>query len=103
MVTLLTGGGLQSAVVEAVDVTFFDNSGACQGAGFTFNGLAERTCAVVSNEGSVQIRDLDSKRRVWGTEMGDARLRSSPERDQLFGASLAAVLPALPGSSAAPS
>ncbi|CAK9196439.1 unnamed protein product [Sphagnum troendelagicum] len=28
MATLLTGGGLQSAVAEAVDITFFYNSGA---------------------------------------------------------------------------
>ncbi len=72
MATLLTGD-LQSAVVEAVDVTFFDNSGACQGAGFTFNGLAERTCAVVTNEGSVQIRNLDSKKTGLGYRNGGCK------------------------------
>ncbi|CAM6040737.1 unnamed protein product [Sphagnum compactum] len=58
MATLLTGGGLQSAVVEAVDVTFFDDSGACQGEGYTFPGLAVRTCAEVTSEGSVEISGL---------------------------------------------
>jgi hypothetical protein len=70
MATLLTGGGLQSAVVEAVDVTFFDNSGACDGAGYTFNGLAERTCAEVSNEGSVEIRGLSSAQTALGYRNG---------------------------------
>ncbi len=73
MATLLTGGGLQSAVVEAVDVTFFDNSGACDGAGYTFNGLAERTCAEVSNEGSVEIRDLSSAQTGLGYRNGGCR------------------------------
>jgi hypothetical protein len=70
MATLLTVGGLQSAVVEAVDVTFFDNSGACDGAGYTFNGLAERTCAEVTNEGSVEIRDLSSAQTGLGYRNG---------------------------------
>ncbi len=60
MATLLTGGGLQSAVVEAVDVTFFDNSGACEGEGYTFRNLPELTCAEVTNEGSVEISGLSS-------------------------------------------
>jgi hypothetical protein len=60
MATLLTGCGLQSAVVEAVDVTFFDNSGACAGEGYTFPGLPPNTCAVVTNEGSVEISGLSS-------------------------------------------
>ncbi|KAH8947394.1 hypothetical protein BDL97_11G038400 [Sphagnum fallax] len=60
MATLLTGGGLQSAVVEAVDVTFFDNSGACEGVGYTFPGLPVRTCAEVGNAGSVEISGLSS-------------------------------------------
>lgn len=60
MATLLTGGGLQSAVVEAVDITFFDNSGACTGEGYTFSDIAGQTCAEVSNEGSVLIRGLSS-------------------------------------------
>ncbi len=70
MATLLTGGGLQSAVVEAVDVTFFDNSRACQGAGLTFPNLPERTSAVVTNEGSVQIRNLDIKKTGLGYRNG---------------------------------
>jgi hypothetical protein len=70
MATLLTGGGLQSAVVEAVDVTFFDNSGACQGAGYTFPGLAVRTCAQVTNEGSVEIRDLSGAETCLGYRGG---------------------------------
>jgi hypothetical protein len=60
MATLLTGGGLQSAVVEAVDITFFDNSGACTGEGYTFSDIAGQTCAEVTNEGSVLIRGLSS-------------------------------------------
>jgi hypothetical protein len=60
MATLLTGGGLQSAVVEAVDITFFDNSGACTGSGYTFSDLPPLDCAVVTNEGSVEISGLSS-------------------------------------------
>jgi hypothetical protein len=70
MATLLTGGGLQSAVVEAVDVTFFDDSGACEGAGYTFPGLAVLTCADVTNEGSVQISGLSSAQTGLGYRNG---------------------------------
>jgi hypothetical protein len=59
MATLLTGGGLQSAVVEAVDVTFFDDSFACEGTGYFFPGLPLRTCAYVPYEGSVLISGLN--------------------------------------------
>ncbi|CAM6013700.1 unnamed protein product [Sphagnum balticum] len=70
MATLLTGGGLQSAVVEAVDVTFFDNSGACEGEGFTFPGLPVLTCAEVTNEGSVEISGLSSAQTGLGYRNG---------------------------------
>jgi hypothetical protein len=61
MATLLTGGGLQSAVVEAVTVTFFVNSGYCEGAGYTFYNLPARTCAWVKPyAGSVEISGLSS-------------------------------------------
>ncbi|CAM6066520.1 unnamed protein product [Sphagnum tenellum] len=63
MATLLTGGGLQSAVAEAVDITFFYNSGACEGVGYTFPGLPVRTCAEFENAGSVEIRDLSISER----------------------------------------
>jgi hypothetical protein len=60
MATLLTGGGLQSAVVEAVDVTFFVN-GNCQGLAKTIFGLPVSTCgAVAPYAGSVQISGLSS-------------------------------------------
>ncbi|CAK9196443.1 unnamed protein product [Sphagnum troendelagicum] len=58
MATLLTGGGLQSAVVEAVDVVFFVNPGCQQGPGYLFSGLPPRTCAAVTNAGSVGIVGL---------------------------------------------
>ncbi len=62
MATLLTLGGLQSApVVEAVDITFYNNSGACTGEGHTVSNLPARTCAVVtSSEGPVPISGLAS-------------------------------------------
>ncbi|CAK9220448.1 unnamed protein product [Sphagnum troendelagicum] len=61
MATLLTGGGLQSAVVEAVDITFFVNPSACQGEGYFFPGLPARTCAAVTpNAGSIEISGLSS-------------------------------------------
>jgi hypothetical protein len=59
MATLLTGGGLQSAVVEAVTVSFFVDSSYCEGAGYTFSNLAARTCAaVIPYAGSVEISGL---------------------------------------------
>ncbi|CAK9196480.1 unnamed protein product [Sphagnum troendelagicum] len=60
MATLLTGGGLQSAVVEAVDVIFFVNPGCQQGAALLFSALPPRTCAAVSNAASVLISGLTS-------------------------------------------
>ncbi len=61
MATLLTEGGLQSAVVEAVNVAVFVNSAACQGVGKAFNGLPPNTCAAVTPyAGSVLISGLSS-------------------------------------------
>ncbi|XP_024357897.1 uncharacterized protein [Physcomitrium patens] len=48
------------AAVEAVDIQGFDNSAACTGTGYTFPGIAQRTCAAFTNEGSILIRDLSS-------------------------------------------
>jgi hypothetical protein len=59
MPAFLTGGGLQSAVVEAVTLTFFVNSAACEGPGYNFYGLRANTCAAVTPyAGSVEISGL---------------------------------------------
>jgi hypothetical protein len=61
MAILLTAGGLQCAVVEAVTVTFYVNSAACQGPAYIFNGLPPNTCAWVQPyAGSVLISGLPS-------------------------------------------
>jgi hypothetical protein len=59
MATLLTGGGLQSAVVEAVDITFFSGA-SCVGEAYLFPALPPRTCAKVGIAGSVAISGLTS-------------------------------------------
>ncbi|OAE22285.1 hypothetical protein AXG93_1234s1000 [Marchantia polymorpha subsp. ruderalis] len=46
------------SMVGAVDIIFYQDSGACRGSGYSFNGIARQVCCV-ANGGSVLFTDMD--------------------------------------------